>query len=259
MTDEAGAHSVKLPAFEGPLDLLLHLIRINEVDIYDIPIVEITRQYDEYLEVARELDLHIAGEYLVMASTLVHIKSKLLLPHPPAGQEPEEDPRADLIRQLIEHEKLRGAADNLRSLAEVREDVFFRPGDPLEEFAGESFLTVSIFDLVTALQRALERLEAGRTVELNRDEFSVEDKIDWILKTLTGEGARQFDELLDPFPSRSERVVIFLALLELVRQRKIMVVQRETGGEILVMARPGPAAGPIATVAGPGGEELSNA
>ena len=257
---ETDGHSVKLSAFEGPLDLLLHLIRVNEIDIYDIPIVEVTRQYDAYLNLMQELDLHVAGEYLVMAATLVHIKSRMLLPRPPAGLEAEEDPRTDLVRQLIEHEKLRGAAERFRELAEAREDVFFRAADPLEAFAGETAIAVSIFDLVAALKRALERIDAARIVELSRQEYSVEEKIEWLLGRLATEGAREFGELLGSFPSRAEKIVLFLALLELIRQRQVMAVQRETGGEILVMGRPGPAEGPMGPVhidpgAHPGGVE----
>lgn len=253
--EQAGTngHEVRLPVFEGPLDLLLHLIRTSEIDIYDIPISEITRQYDEYLELMRELDLHIAGEYLVMAATLVHIKSKMLLPMPPGGEEGEEDPRADLVRQLIEHERIRSASEVLRGMAEEREDIYYRAGDPLEPFASETYIAVSIFDLVSALKRALERLEAGRVVELEREEFSMEEKIEWLLETLEKEGAREFSQLLEHAPSRGEKVVIFLALLELIRQRRIMVVQRRPAAEILVMGRMEPADGPIPSAAmGPG-------
>ena len=259
MNGETNGHSVKLPAFEGPLDLLLHLIRVSEIDIYDIPIVEITRQYDEYLAMMRDLDLQLAGEYFVMAATLMHIKSRMLLPRAPAGEEESEDPRADLVRQLMEHEKLRAAAENLQSLAEARESLFFRPGDPLEEFAGETFLRVSIFDLVTALRAALERLDAARIVEVSREEYSVEEKIEWILEELRLKGARQFGELLAAFPSRAEKVVAFLALLELIRQRRLMAAQREPGGDILVMGRPEPADGPIPPVHLDGGEEPEEA
>ncbi len=245
MEPEGNGHSVKLPAFEGPLDLLLHLIRINEIDIYDIPIVEITRQYDSYLQLMQELDLGIAGEYLVMAATLLHIKSRMLLPAPPGSEDAREDPRADLVRQLIEHEKLRAAAEALRELAEAREDVFLRPGDPLEPFAGEAWISASLFDLVSALKSALERQEAARTIALGREEFSVEEKIDWILEMLARLGARPFGELLAAFESRAEKIVCFLALLELIRQRRVMAVQREPGGEILLMGRADPAEGPM--------------
>lgn len=245
---EIEGHKLKLPAFEGPLDLLLHLIRTSEIDIYDIPIVEVTRQYDQYLEFMRDLDLHVAGEYLVMAATLLQIKSRMLLPRPPAGETEEDDPRADLVRQLIEHEKIRGAAENLRGLAEDREDVFYRAGDPLEPFSGESFIAVSIFDLVAALKSAIERLESGRIVEISRQEYSVEEKIEWLEDMLEKRGAMEFGELLAYFPSRSEKIVVFLALLELVRQRKVMAAQREAGGEILVMGRIEPSSGPMAAV-----------
>src|SRR5262249_20917233 len=146
----------RLDVFEGPLDLLLHLIRVSEVDIYDIPIAEITRQYDAYLGLMERLDLHIAGEYLVMAATLVHIKSRMLLPRPPAGEADVEDPRADLVRQLVEYEKFKLAAERLRSLEEARDDVFARAGDPLAPFEGESLLSVSLFDLLAAFRGVLD-------------------------------------------------------------------------------------------------------
>lgn len=249
MQVEGESPSVKLPSFEGPLDLLLHLIRINEIDIYDIPIVEITRQFDSHLQLMRELDLGVAGEYLVMAATLVQIKSRMLLPAAPDAEEAGEDPRADLVRQLIEHEKLRAAAENLRDLAEARDDVYLRAGDPLGPFEGESWITVSLFDLVSALKSTLDRLEAGRTVAVTREEFSIEDKIEWILETLERLGARQFGELLAAFPSRGEKIVTFLALLELIRQRRIMAAQRAPGAEIYLMGRSEPADGPMAPAA----------
>jgi segregation and condensation protein A len=237
MPAEANACSVKLPAFEGPLDLLLHLIRTNEVDIYEIPIVEITRQYDEYLALMRELDLHVAGEYLVMAATLLHIKSKTLLPQPPSGAEEEEDPRAGLVRQLIEYEKLAAAAEGLRSLEELRDDVYLRPGDPLAAFQGEAFLSVSLFDLIGALKTALDGLEAGGAIRIEREEHSVAEKQAWILDSLAGGRAQRFQDLLGTLRSRAETVVAFLALLELIRLRSVLAAQRSPAGDILLMLR----------------------
>ena len=242
MLAEPESVSVRVPAFEGPLDLLLHLIRVNEVNIYDIPIVEITRQYDEYLNLMRELNLQVVGDYLVMAATLVHIKSRMLLPQPPAGEDAEEDPRADLIRQLVAYEQFKAAAEALRSLEESREDVFFRPGDPLAAFEGESLLSVSLFDLITAFKSVVDRIEAARAVEIAGEEISIEEKVAWILGALAG-GAAVFQDLIASLETRAEKVVAFLALLELIRIGKIRAAQRSPGGEILLMLQgPRPAA-----------------
>ncbi len=237
MLAEADACSLRLPAFEGPLDLLLHLIRTNEIDIHHIPIVEITRQYDEYLALMQELDLHVAGEYLVMAATLLHIKSKTLLPQEPSDGGEEEDPRAGLVRQLLEYEKLAAAAERLRSLEEIREDVYLRPGDPLAPFQGESLLSVSLFDLIGALKTALDRLEAGGAIQIEREEYSVAEKQAWILDALAGGRARSFQDLIGALRNRAETVVAFLALLELIRLRCVRAAQRTPTGEILLMLR----------------------
>jgi segregation and condensation protein A len=227
-----------LTNFEGPLDLLLHLIRVNELDIYDIPIVEITRQYDAYLQLMKELDLQIAGEYLLMAATLVHIKSKTLLPRPPAGVPEEEDPRAGLVRQLVEYEKFKLVADRLRGLHEGREDIYLRPGDPLAPFEGESLLTVSLFDLLTAFRAVLETASSARAIEIAREELSIAEKVEWLQTALAGGAAIVFQDLLTRLSSRSEMVVTFLALLELIRLGRVRAVQASPAGEILLMLRP---------------------
>jgi segregation and condensation protein A len=251
------AVSVRLPIFEGPLDLLLHLIRVNEVNIYDIPIAEITRQYDQYLGLMQELNLQLAGDYLVMAATLVHIKSRMLLPQPPAGEEPAEDPRADLVRRLVEYETLKAASEALRDLAEAREAVFFRPGDPLEPYEGEALLAVSIFDLVTAFRSVLDGLASRAAVAVAREEFSIEEKQAWLLKAAGGGRAVAFQDLIASLSCRAEMVAAFLALLELIRLGRLRAAQLRPRGEILLMAAPGregPAAG---GGAGAGGEGAS--
>jgi len=229
---------VYLPVFEGPLDLLLHLIRVNEVNIHDIPIVEITRQYDAYLLLMKELDLQLAGEYLLMAATLVHIKSKTLLPRPPAGAPEEEDPRADLVRQLVEYEKFKLVADRLRGLHEGREDIYLRPGDPLAPFEGESLLTVSLFDLLTAFRTVLQTASSARAIEIAREELSIAEKIEWLQTALAGGRALVFQDLLRSLGSRAEMIVTFLALLELIRLGRVQAAQSSPAGEILLMLRP---------------------
>lgn len=235
MPAEIGSVSLKLPAFEGPLDLLLHLIRVSEIDIYDIPIVEITRQYDDYLALMNELDLQLAGEYILMAATLVHIKSRMLLPQPPAGAGEEEDPRSDLVRRLVEYEKFKLAAESLRSFEEARWDVYHRPGDPLAEFSGESLLSVSLFDLVTAFKRVLDTFGAAQAVEIGTEEFSITDKQEWILSSLDGDTPRVFQDLIRGLSCRAEMIVAFLALLELIRLRRLQAVQAGPGGDILLV------------------------
>lgn len=251
ISDPAGSLGLKLPEFEGPLDLLLHLIRVNELNIHEIPIVEITRQYDQYLGLMEELDLHVAGEYLVMAATLLHIKSKTLLPRPESGSEAEEDPRAGLVQQLLEYERLTAAAERLRGMEEDREEIFLRQGDPLESFEGESLLTVSLFDLLGALKGSLERYNASVSISIDREEFSMEDKQEWLLRELSGGRARRFQDLLGDLGSRAEQVVTFLALLELLRLRRLMAAQRSPAGEILIMLRQEPEIGTLP----PGGGE----
>jgi len=238
MGPETSEVKVRLTNFEGPLDLLLHLIRVNELNIYDIPIVEITRQYDEYLRLMKELDLHVAGEYLLMAATLVHIKSKTLLPRPPAGVSEEEDPRADLVRQLVEYEKFKLVADRLRGLHEGREDIYLRPGDPLAPYEGESLLTVSLFDLLTAFRAVLETASSARAIEIAREELSIAEKVEWLQAALAGGARLVFQDLLRGLGSRGERVVTFLALLELMRLGRVQAAQTGPAGEILLMLRP---------------------
>ncbi|HZE89710.1 MAG TPA: segregation/condensation protein A [Verrucomicrobiae bacterium] len=250
---------VRLPAFEGPLDLLLHLIRSNEIDIYDIPIVEITRQYDGYLALMKELDLHVAGDYLVMAATLVHIKSRTLLPAPPAGAPIEEDPRAALVRQLVEYEKFKAAAESLRGFEDRRHDVYLRPGDPLAEFAGESLLAVSLFDLLGAFRTVLENARSARAIEIAREELSIAEKVEWLQAALSTGKPLVFQELLGSLQSRAEMVVTFLALLELIRLGRVRAAQRHAAGEIWLLPR-SPADGEPGGTAGANGgdDDLGN-
>lgn len=240
-TGEAGggqAPRLVLESFEGPLDLLLHLIRINEISITDIPIVEVCRQYDAYLTLMGDLNLHVAGEYLVMAATLTHIKSRMLLPAEPVlpGEE-AEDPRADLVRQLLEYQRVRAVAAMLRDRDEAQEDVFLRGNageDPLAEYRDERLLEVSLFDLLSAFRRLVESLGSTIPLHVQRDEISVAEKIAWILDRLDGEGTLEFQRLVAGLPSRPERIAAFLAVLELLRLRLLAASQRRAAGEILL-------------------------
>ncbi len=234
---EVGPNLV-LPAFEGPLDLLLHLIRINEISNTDIPIQEICRQYDAYLGLMKEMNLAIAGEYFVMASTLIHIKSRMLLPADPAAPgEAPEDPRAELVRQLLEYQRVSAAAEVLRERGELQDAVFTRGHageDPLAPFRNEELLEVSLFDLLSAFKRLAESLGDDTPLHVERDEISVAEKISWILEKLAAKEVLHFDRLILGLPARRERIAVFLAILELIRLQLIRVSQHRVRGEILI-------------------------
>jgi segregation and condensation protein A len=222
-------------SFEGPLDLLLHLVRVNEVDITDIPIVRITQQYNEYLELMRDLNLEVAGEYLVMAATLMHIKSQMLLPPEPdaVAEEQAEDPRAELARQLLEYQRFRQAAENLQAMESRRTLIWTRPGIP-GEFEGEELLAVDMFDLLKAFRKLLGRLGDEARLRLKRDTVSVAEKIGWLSDLLGERRSVALFELFETLPTRLDCIATFLAVLEMMRLRMIVVFQRELFGEIRV-------------------------
>jgi len=235
----AATPRIILPLFTGPLDLLLHLIRTNEISITDIPIVEICRQYDGYLGLMHEMNFEIAGEYLVMAATLMHIKSRMLLPAEPAaaGAEPE-DPRAALVRQLLEYQRVKAAAEMLRDRDDLQADIFTRGHggeDPLDSFRQEMRLEVSLFDLLTAFKRLAESLGGSGPLLVHRDEISVADKIAWILDRLESCDSLHFQELIAELPARADRIAAFLAVLELVRLKLVTARQNRPVGEIFLM------------------------
>ena len=229
-------YKVKLEVFEGPLDLLLYLIKKDEVDIYDISIERITQQYLEFMDAFKVLDLEVAGEFVVMAANLIYIKSRSLLPvhvQPPEEEADEEDPRWDLIRQLVEYKKFKDAAAQLSQRELDQSNLFTRLPEPeaaVERPLGE----VSVFDLISAFNKILKRIE-GRTEDLREifeENFSVSDKIDFIMKMTASGVALKFTELFASAASRTEVVVTFLALLELVRLKQLSLVQGEAFGEI---------------------------
>ncbi len=230
---------IQLGSFEGPLDLLLHLVRVNEVDITNLPILQIAAQYDAYLELMRELDLEIAGDYLVMAATLVHIKSRLLLPPDPTLPEEggQEDPRAELTRQLLEYQRLKQAAENLQAIDSVRSLIWTRDGKVPEEFEGEELLTVELFDVIAAFKKLLDRLGEDAKLQLKRDDVSVADKITWLSDLLEERGSADLLELIAALPSRVERIATFLAVLEMVRLQMIVLFQRALQGDIRLALR----------------------
>jgi len=228
---------VTLPAFEGPLDLLLHLIRVNQISIYDIPIAEVARQYGQYLDLMRDLNLEVAADYLVMAATLVYIKSKMILPSPPGAEEPQEDPRAELRDRLLEYQRFKQAA---RALAERDEEARRTWGvgaPPPEAIRGEALVEATLFDLLSAFQRVLQSIGEDARLEFRRDTLPVADSIARILELLELSPMLLFEELLGRQDSRAERIVIFLALLEMIRLQVVRAVQARGSGRILLMRR----------------------
>ncbi len=222
-------YKVKLDVFEGPLDLLLYLIKKDEVEIYDIPIAKITDQYLEYLELMQLLDLNIAGEFLVMAATLMHIKSRMLLP--PDQLEPEqdeEDPRAELVMRLLEYKKFKEAASELSQMEATQKHFFARVGLSKEEeskFKGDEFFEASLFDLITAFTKVLKEIPRDIFLEVIKDEFTVSEKIHDILHMLVDKAKIFFTDLFKVAKNKIEVITIFLALLELIRLKEIVIRQ----------------------------------
>jgi segregation and condensation protein A len=232
-------YKVQLEIFEGPLDLLLYLIKKDEVDVYDIPIERITTQYMEYMSLMKLLDLNIAGEFIVMAATLMMIKSRLLLPadQRPEAEEEEDDPRWELVRQLVEYKKFKEAALHLQQREYMQENVFARGLEPVVEAEPEAGLgigDVSIFDLISAFNEALKKVRIEEFGEIIDDRFTVVDKIEYVLGTLRERGNMSFRELFANIATRHEIVCTFLALLELIRLRQLNVHQADDFGEITI-------------------------
>lgn len=232
---------VELDIFEGPLDLLLHLIKKNEVSITDIPIATITEQYLATLDLMQTLNLDVAGEFLVMAATLVHIKSRMLLPAGDDEDDEEEgaDPREELIRRLLEYQRFKDAADRLEQRELLTRDVFARCAARAEEVGPSVFHEVSVFELVGALQRVLERLPKESVHEITLDKITVREKMTLLLDTLRASGKVLFDSLFGEAKTRMDVVVTFLAMLELVKVRALRIFQDEPSGPIVIEALAG--------------------
>ena len=234
-------YKVQLEVFEGPLDLLLYLVKKDEVDIYDISIERITTQYLAYLEAFEVLQIEVAGEFLVMAANLLYIKSRTLLPKDqqmPDEEAEEDDPRWELIRQLIEYRKFKEAANHLRDQEELQSALFPRVAllDPAHApLVDENMLIgdVGIFDLINAFQRALKRLPAEeKQGEIHEEVFTVTDRINHLMRIVDRGVSMKFEELFSTASTRSELVVTFLAILELIRMKQFRVSQEEQFGEI---------------------------
>lgn len=244
------ANKVQLDNFEGPLDLLLYLVKKEEVDIYQVNLTKIATQFIEYIEVMRQLDLEIAGEFLVMAATLMHIKSRELLPVDQQAEveeeDEEDDPRWELIRRLVEYKKFKDAAAHLQEKEAVQENVFPRLPGKLE-FApnpSEARPDVSVFDLINAVGSILKRIsQREQTRDVFEDKWTVSEKIDHLLKLVKDRPALRFSELFADNTTRLEVVVTFLALLELIRLKVLRARQSEAFSEIEIGSAPQPAGG----------------
>src|SRR5712692_7341573 len=233
----ASPYRIHLEMYEGPLDLLLDLIKKQEIDIHDIPIAKITGQYLDYLHKLEQLDMDISADFIYMAATLIYIKSKMLLPPDPlGGPEALEDPRADLVHRLVEHEKFKSAAQLLHQRQQIEEHVWSRPDRTLyegEEAEGE--MLVSLVDLVKVFQQVLERRREVVKIELQHEQFTVAQMMEQLRKHLvTSEEGIRLVAFFDACPSRHAMIVAFLAVLELVRLQAVVLVQQQLFGEILV-------------------------
>ncbi len=246
-------YKVQFEVFEGPLDLLLYLIKKEEVDIYEVNLTKLATQFIEYIDLMREFDLEVAGEFLVMASTLMYIKSRELLPVDQQvaveGEEEGEDPRWELIRQLVEYKKFKDAAAQLQTLEARQENIFPRlPGKlELENTAPPPKPDVSIFDLLNAVNSILKRFgqrDGGSAIF--EDKWTVSEKIEFILRALAGRGGMRFSELFETAANRSEVICTFLALLELIRLKQILCAQPEPFAEIEIRRAEDPAQTPSA-------------
>ncbi|MEK7331158.1 MAG: segregation/condensation protein A [Candidatus Eisenbacteria bacterium] len=250
-----GSVMVKLVRFEGPLDLLLHLIKRDEVDIYDIPIAHITQQYLTYIELMRSLDLEVAGEFLVMAATLMRIKARMLLPLPAVGEEEEEgDPREELVQRLLEYRQFKEAAGTLKGREAERRLLYERGMLPGEDEVGPLPLApATLFDLLDALNRVMSRVPEQTVYEVQGDLYDVEEKMSLIARTVAEQGAVSFSTLMQSCRARAEVIVTFIALLELVRLGRIGVTQPEPFGDIQIVARTPEGSEADAPVESPGG------
>ena len=240
---------LRLERFEGPLDLLLHLIKKNEVSIYEIPIALITEQYLAYLSLMQELNLDVASEFLVTAATLIHIKSRQLLPRPETAEEvdgEELDPRDALVQRLLEHQRFKTAAELLHERETLRNAQWTRPDARIEAIAGEEVepeLDVDLFGLLAAFRRVLERTKAQPVVPLPPEQISIEQRIEQLLERLERIDACGFEELFDDAATRGQVIVTFLAILEMIRL-KILRAFQQGGGAIRIYKRSRPADAP---------------
>jgi segregation and condensation protein A len=233
------SYEIKLDIFEGPLDLLLYLIKKNEIDIYNIPIAAITDQYLKYVEMLKSINLDLAGEYLVLASTLIYIKSRMLLPALQLDEdekESEEDPRSELVQQLIQYQTYKEAAVQLNNLSLLERDVFKR-GSPVEEpssLTEETVIEIDVFDLIKAFQKIVSRMDKSESMEIDTEKMTLTDRINDIMERLSRQNNLTFAELLKEKGTHKEIIYTFLAILELMKMRIIKAYQVGSFGIIRI-------------------------
>jgi segregation and condensation protein A len=240
--DQKDDYRVRLPNFEGPLDLLLYLIKKEEIDIIDIPIAVITKQYLDYIQLMKELDLEVAGEFILMAATLIQIKVRMLLPRNPLEEEEEEagDPRTELVRQLLEYKRYKEVAESLSDLEERQSRHFPRCYFEWQKPYREKEVVLkdmSMFDLLAAFKSVLDNMPQTTYHEVHDIGVTLEEQIDFLIRTLESRDRVVFHELITQFNDRMVVIVTFMAILELVRTRRIMVRQADVFGEIWISKR----------------------
>ena len=232
---------ISLPVYEGPLDLLLDLIRRQKLDIYDIPIAKITEQYLSYLHLIEEMNVDIASDFFLIAAQLIYIKSRMLLPaDPDAGPEEQEDPRAELVRRLLEYEKFKNAAQMLYQREMIENAAWSNPGDvAMEETEREPEINVTLYDLLLVFREVAKRAEQRPLLQVDRDEFSVEQMMAFLFeKIVSARGAVALTGVLPDITSRRALITAFLALLELTRLHAVYLTQEKAFGEITARANP---------------------
>ena len=234
-SSESSGITIRLDAFEGPLDLLLHLIKTEEIDIWNIPISHITEQYLQYLQIMKELNINLAGEWLMMAASLIFIKSRMLVPQEQnsEAQPEEEDPRNELVYQLLEHQKFKNAAEMLYTREEVENAVWNKPPDDVLD-DGSEVVAVTLFDLLRAFHEVVQRFEAQRVMEVAQEEVTIEQKIADIRTRFLVHDKLLFSSFFSEARSKRHLIIIFLALLELVRLREVWLSQKKVFEDIQI-------------------------
>lgn len=234
--EESSGITIRLDSFEGPLDLLLHLIKREEVDIWNIPIARITEQYLDYLQVMKDLNINLAGEWLVMAATLIYIKSRMLLPPDPVAATDsveEEDPRKELVYQLLEHQKFKNAAQMLYTREEVENAVWNKPPKEVLE-DGKEVVAVTLFDLLKAFSEVVKRFESLAQMEMDQEEVTIEQKLLEVRRLLLVHDTILFSSFFHQTMSKRHLIVTFLALLELVRLHEVWLYQKKAFDDIFI-------------------------
>ncbi|MGH9342279.1 MAG: segregation and condensation protein A [Terriglobia bacterium] len=237
MPADPSAPQLKLQIYEGPLDLLLDLIRKQKINIYDIPIAQITRQYLDYIHLLEELNIDVAGEFIFMAATLIHIKSRMFItPHPKAVQDEQEDPRQDLVHRLLEHEQFKNAAEMLQSKRMVEDASWSQPGiGEFIEAEDEPGLAVSVFDLIASFREVIERARKRPPLQVEREEVTVGQMIEHVKQVLLSRShAVELEDLMEGYVAQQALIAMILALLEMVRIHAVILRQKELFGTVTI-------------------------